>query len=167
MEYRGQRIGVFVDIQNLYYSAKHLFNAYVNFQQIIRSGAGKGQLVRAIAYGVKAYIPKEERFFGALKEAGFEVKLKNLQVFPGGMKKGDWDVGIVVDIIRLVDKLDVVVLASGDGDYLDLVEFLQNRGIYVVIFAFSETASAKLIKKADLFVDMGSDRKAFLLKNIK
>ncbi len=167
MEYEGQRVGVFVDIQNLYYSARHLFGAYVNFSQIIKFGVGKGQLVRAIAYGVKAYIPKEERFFTALREGGFEVKLKDLQVFPGGIKKGNWDVGIAVDVIRMAEKLDVVVLASGDGDFVDLVEFLQNRGIYVVVFAFAETASSKLIKKADAFVDMGQSPKTFLLKAIR
>ncbi len=166
MEYEGQRVGVFVDIQNLYYSARHLYRAYVDFGRIIEVGVGKGQLVRAIAYGIKAHIPKQKKFFVALREAGFEVKLKDLQVFPGGVKKGNWDVGMAVDMIRLADKLDVVVLASGDGDFVDLVEYLQNRGIYVVVIAFGQSASSQLIEQADAFVDMDETPETFLLKRI-
>jgi len=164
MEYAGQRVGIFIDIQNLYYSARHLYKTHVNFSKILELGLGKGQLVRAIGYGIRTDLPKEEKFFKALKDAQFEVKLKDLQVFAGGMHKGNWDVGMAVDIIRLAPKLDVVVLASGDGDFVDLVEYLQNQGIYVVVFAFGQSASAKLVERANVFVDMDKDSASFLLK---
>jgi len=160
----GQRVGIFVDVQNLYYSAKNLYQSYVNFSQILKKGLGSGQLVRAVAYGIKANLPKEEVFFKALAEAGFELKLKDLQVYAGGLKKGNWDVGMSVDMIRLAEKLDIVVLASGDGDFLDLVEYLQNRGIYVKIFAFGQSASTKLIERADFFEDLDKNTDSFLIK---
>jgi uncharacterized LabA/DUF88 family protein len=176
MSFKGQRVGVFVDIQNLYYSAKFLYKSYVNFSAILKKGVGNGQLVRAIGYGIKTdpsspldiyRIDKEQSFFRALKKLKFEVKLKDLQIFPGGVVKGNWDVGITVDIIRLAPKLDAVVLASGDGDFVDLIEYLKNHGIYVVIFAFGKSASSNLIQKADKFVDMDKDLNSFLLKRIK
>jgi hypothetical protein len=97
-----QRVGIFVDIQNLYYTARNVYNARVNFTTILKDAAGDRPIVRAIAYGIKADMPEEQTFFDALKKAGFEVKLKELQSFYGGAKKGDWDVGIVMDIIKLL-----------------------------------------------------------------
>ena len=113
-----QRVGVFIDIQNLYYSAKNLYNAKVNFGRILETAVAGRQLIRAFAYVIKADIPEEQAFFDALTKAGFEVKSKDIQLFPGGVKKGDWDVGIVIDMIRLGPKVDVMILVSGDGDYV-------------------------------------------------
>jgi len=163
----NQRVGVFVDVQNLYYSARNLYNSYVNFSKIRDLAQSKGNLVRAVAYGVKADINKEESFFDALREAGFEVKLKDLQIFPGGLKKGDWDVGMTVDMIRMAPKLDVAILVSGDGDFSDLVDYLQNLGLYVLVIAFSASSSSRLVEKADEFIDMDKKKEFFLLKKIK
>ncbi|MEK6835975.1 MAG: NYN domain-containing protein, partial [Nanoarchaeota archaeon] len=92
--YKQQRVGVFVDVQNMYYSAKNLYKAKVNFKAVLNE-AGRGRnLIRAIAYVVEAQELKEKSFFEALLNIGFEVKAKELQVFYGGMKKGDWDIGI-------------------------------------------------------------------------
>lgn len=160
-----QRVGVFVDVSNMYHSARHLYNARVNFTEILKRAVSRRRLIRAIAYVVSADIEREQDFFEALKLSGFEVKSKDLQIFAGGMKKGDWDVGIAVDAIILAQKLDVVVLVTGDGDYLPLVEYLRvNTGCRVEVLAFSKSASNKLIAEADEFVDMDKETGKFLIK---
>lgn len=166
-EKKNQRVGVFVDVQNLYYSARNLYNSYVNFSKIKSLAEREGKLVRTIAYGIKADITKEGSFFDALREAGFEVKLKDLQIFPGGVKKGDWDVGMTVDMIRLAPKLDIVVLVSGDGDFVDLIEYLQNLGVFVMVVAFGASSSSRIVDKVDSFVDMDKKKDFFLLKKIR
>ena len=160
---KEQRVGVFVDVQNLYYSAKNLYGRKVNFGEVLRTAVAGRKLIRAIAYVVKAQNVDEQKFFEALDNQGFEVKMKDLQVFFGGHKKGDWDVGIAVDIIRLSPKLDVVVLVTGDGDFVPLVEYLKNHGQYVETVAFSGSASSQLISEADEFTDLGKQKLKYLL----
>lgn len=159
----SQRVGVFVDVQNMYYSAKNLYGSKVNFVKILDDAVGGRQLIRAIAYVVRAEEPLEQSFFDALQKAGFEVKVKDIQIFPGGQKKADWDVGVVIDMIRLSSKLDVMVLVSGDGDYKDAVEFLRNQGHRVEVMAFKPSASNKLIAEADEFTDMDVNAPQYLL----
>lgn len=160
-----QRVGVFVDVSNMYHSARHLYNGRVNFAEILKRAVSNRKLIRAIAYVIKADIVEEKEFFEALKLSGFEVKSKDLQIFPGGMKKGDWDVGISVDAIILAQKLDAVVLVTGDGDYVPLVTYLRvNKGCYVEAMAFAKSASAKLIAEADEFIDMDKEPAKFLLR---
>jgi uncharacterized LabA/DUF88 family protein len=158
-----QRVGLFVDVQNLYYTARNVYNARVNFNAILKDAAGERPLVRAIAYGIKADMPEEQTFFDALEKAGFEVKLKELQTFYGGAKKGDWDVGIVMDIIKLIPKLDVVVLASGDGDYIPLLEYLQVLGVRVELISFGKSTSSKMRELVDYSLDLDSDTKKYLM----
>lgn len=167
MKYPWQRVGVFVDVQNMYYSAKNLYQNLVNFSKILEEAVAGRQLIRASAYVIRAEIPKQEQFFEALKYAGFDVKIKDLQVFAGGIKKGDWDVGIVMDILKIAPKLDVVVLVSGDGDYIDLVEYLKSQGIRVEIMAFSQSASSKLKELSDEFVDLDKNPQKYLVKDFK
>ena len=158
--FKEQRVGVLVDIQNLYYSAKVLYQKKVNFGQLLRHGVGDRKLIRAIAYGIKTLEGQEEKFFEAMEKQGFEVKTKDLQIFPGGAKKGDWDVGINIDAIKLGDKLDVIILVSGDGDYLPVVSYLQNnKGCLVEIMAFRKTASSRLVEESDDFTDLGASKK--------
>ena len=107
---REQRVGVFVDVQNLYYSAKNLYGTKVNFNAVLKDAVRGRKLIRAIAYVIKADIKEEKNFFDALNNIGFEVKSKDLQVFFGGAKKGDWDIGIAMDAIELAHKLDTIIL---------------------------------------------------------
>ncbi|MBI3952756.1 MAG: NYN domain-containing protein [Candidatus Doudnabacteria bacterium] len=158
-----QRVGLFVDIQNLYYTARNVYNARVNFNTVLKDAVGDRPLVRAIAYGIKADMPEEQTFFDALKKAGFEVKLKELQSFYGGAKKGDWDVGIVMDIIKLNAKLDTVVLASGDGDYIPLLEYLQTQGQRVELVSFGKSTSSKMRELVDYHLDLDSDPRKYLM----
>ena len=162
--YKEQRIGVLVDVQNLYYSAKHLYKKKVNFHAVLRDAINGRKLIRAIAYVIKADELKENTFFEALNKIGFDVKAKDLQVFYGGMKKGDWDVGIAVDAIQLAEKLDVVVLVSGDGDYKPLVEYLKNaKGCRVEAIAFGKSTSRLLKDVVDDFIDLDVNHKKYLL----
>ena len=160
-----QRVGVLVDIQNMYYSSKVLYKRKTNFKEILKQAVGNRKLIRAIAYGIRTEEGLEEKFFESLEKAGYEVKTKDLQVFRGGMKKGDWDVGITIDAVKLASNLDVVVLVSGDGDYVPLVRYLQyNRGTRVEVMAFKESSSRLLVEVADDFTNLSENRK-FLLRD--
>ena len=163
---KNQRIGVFVDVQNMYYSAKNLHKAKVNFKTLLIDAIAERRIIRAIAYVIKADVKDENTFYDALEEMGFEVKSKDLQVFYGGAKKGDWDVGIAMDVMRLAPKLDTVVLVSGDGDFSDLLEHAKSLGCRTEVLAFGKTTSHKLMEVADLFIDIDKDKK-YLLKKKK
>lgn len=158
-----QRVGIFVDVQNLYYSARNIYQARVNFNEILSEALGNRKLIRAIAYVVKADMPEEQNFFDALEKAGFEVKTKDLQTFAGGSQKGDWDVGIAMDIIKQMNKLDVVVLASGDGDFAPLLEYLQMTGQLTETVAFGKSTSSKIKELTDNFIDLDEDPRRFLM----
>lgn len=158
-----QRVGVFVDVQNLYYSARNLYNARVKFNEILDAAVGERRLIRAIAYCVKADMPEEHTFFEALGKAGFEVKMKELQTFAGGHQKGDWDVGIAMDIIKAMNKLDVVVLCSGDGDFVPLLEYLQMTGQLTETIAFGRSCSSKIKELTDNFIDLDENPRKFLM----
>ena len=161
---REQRVGVFVDVQNMYYSARNLYNAKVNFSNILREAVNGRRLVRAIAYVIKADIKEEKNFFDALEKIGFEVKAKDLQTFAGGAKKGDWDIGIAMDTIELAHKLDTIILVSGDGDFVALVEHLRRAlGCRIEVMAFGKSSSGKLKEEADIFIDMDKDKRKFLI----
>ncbi len=164
--HKNQRIGVFVDVQNMYYSAKNLHKAKANFRTILKDAVADRKIIRAIAYVIRADVKDEKTFYDALEEMGFEVKSKDLQVFFGGAKKGDWDVGIAMDVMRLAPKLDTVVLVSGDGDFSDLLEHAKSLGCRTEVLAFGKTTSHKLIEVADLFIDLDKN-KEYLLKKKK
>ena len=161
--HKNQRVAVFVDVQNMYYSAKNLFQSKVDFGSVLSSAIQKRKLVRAFAYVIKADVGLENEFFNALENLGFEVRVKELQIFYGGSKKGDWDVGLCMDVVRMIDKIDVMVLVSGDGDYYDLLEYAKSRGVRTEVISFKQTSSSKLTEFADYFLDMGEDTKNFII----
>jgi uncharacterized LabA/DUF88 family protein len=159
----SQRVGVFVDVQNLYYSARNIYNSRVNFNEVLKAAVADRSLVRAIAYVIKADMPEEQSFFDALTKAGFEVKIKDLQTFYGGHQKGDWDVGITMDIIRMMHKLDAVVLCGGDGDFVPLLEYLKANGVLAEVCSFGKSTSSKVKDVADHFVDFDQNSKRFTM----
>ena len=162
---KEQRVGVFVDVQNLYYSAKNLYKAKVNFGQVLRGAVAGRKLVRAIAYVIKDDIMEEKNFFDALAKIGYEVKSKDLQTFAGGAKKGDWDIGIAMDMIELANKLDTLVLVSGDGDFVDLLQHLRRAmGCRIEVMAIGPSSSGKLRAEADEFLDIDKYKSKFLIK---
>lgn len=148
-KHKEQRVAVFVDVQNMYYSAKNLYGRKVNFSMILKKAIGIRKLVRAIAYVIKADVGEEKNFHDALHNIGYEVKSKDLQIFYGGNKKGDWDVGIAMDTIRIAPKVDTIVLVSGDGDFADLVMYLKGLGCRVEIIGFEKTTSSRLLEVTD------------------
>jgi len=167
IKHKEQRVGVLIDAQNLYHSAKNLYNTKVNFAGILEAAVENRHLVRAVAYVITTESGEEKGFFEALEKMGIETKTKDLQVFFGGIKKADWDVGLAVDAIRLAPKLDAIVIASGDGDYIPLVEYLQNEGVQVEILSFGKSSSSKLIEIADDFVDLDENPKKYLMRSSK
>jgi len=164
IKHEDQRVGIFIDVPNLYHSAKNIFRAKVNFKEVLKTAVAGRKLIRAVAYSIKTESGEEQAFFEALSKFGIEVRVKDLQIFPGGMKKGDWDVGLAVDAIKLGNKLDAIVLVTGDGDFVPLVEYLKiNHGCQVEIIAFAKSTSASLREAADDFIDLGQNLKKYLI----
>lgn len=166
-QFPQQRVGVFVDVQNMYYSARAIHGKKVNFKSLLKQAVQGRNLVRAFAYGITTEEAHEEEFHEALSSQGFEVKTKPLQTFLGGQKKGDWDVGIAIDIIRLASKIDVAVLASGDGDFIPMIEFAKQKGLRTEVVSFRESTSSALIESADSFFDLSTDLNQFLIGDNK
>lgn len=164
MRYPSQRVGVFIDVQNLYYSAKALYQRKVNFGEILKQAVGEREVVRAIAYAVKAEMPEEQSFFDALTNMGIEVKTKELQTFVDGSKKADWDVGIAVDVLKLAPKLDAIVICSGDGDFELLLHHAKAEGCLGEVISFGRSTSQKLKDEADSFTDLDQDNERFTIK---
>jgi len=163
-KHKNQRVTVLVDVQNMYHSAKALYRKRVNFKEVLKAATSNRRLIRAIAYVIRTETPEEKSFFEALEKAGLEIKAKDLQVFAGGMKKADWDVGIAVDAIKFANHMDAIVLVTGDGDFVPLAEYLKtNKGIQTEIMAFSKSTSAKLKDTADDFIDLSENTKKFLI----
>ncbi len=167
IKHKEQRIGVFIDVQNLYHSARNIYKARVNFKEVLKTAVSNRKLIRAIAYGIKTESGEESGFFDALTRMNIEVKMKDLQIFYGGAKKGDWDVGIAVDAIKFAPYLDAVILITGDGDFIPLVEFLKSHGQQVEVISFSKSTSGKLIESADEFTDLCETPDKYLIKQTK
>lgn len=167
VKHHFQRVGVFVDVANMYYSAKNLHQSFVNFEEILKTSVAGRQLIRAFAYVIRADIEQEKNFFEALEKQGFEVKAKDLQIFPGGMKKGDWDVGLCMDAVRLLPKIDALILVSGDGDYSDLLDYVRSHGVRTEVIAFGRTTSGRLREQTDEFIDIDDDTSHYLIKSLK
>lgn len=160
-----QKVAVFADVQNMYYSAKNLYSAKVDFGKVLKEAVGARKLIRAFAYVIKADVGLENEFFEALSRRGYEIKAKELQVFYDGSKKGDWDVGLCMDAVRLLPKVDAIVLLSGDGDYVPLLEYARSQGVKTEVVAFGKTASSKLFDYADDVIDMCENSGRFLIRS--
>ncbi|MFH1314897.1 MAG: NYN domain-containing protein [Candidatus Uhrbacteria bacterium] len=158
-----QRVAVFIDTQNMYYSARNVFNQKVNFGNIVKDAVGERKLVRAIAYVVSTKTGEETAFFEALKKLGIETKEKELMEYASGLKKADWDVGIAVDAIKILDMVDAIVLVSGDGDFIPLVEYIEARGRIMEVVAFRETTSSRLIERVDKYTNLSENKKRYLI----
>lgn len=189
IKHSDQRVGIFIDIQNLYHSSKNLYNARVNYKELMKSLVADRKLIRAMAYVVKTEeilaaaaakdssvdfedkpektTKSENTFFEALKQSGIELRIKDIQLYPGGMKKADWDVGMAVDAVRMADFLDVIILVTGDGDFIPLVEYLKwGKGREVEVAAFSRSTNAKLKEVADEFIALEELPRVVMRKNM-
>ncbi len=164
VKHPAQRVAVLIDVQNLYHSAKNLYRSKVNFREVLKTAVGERVLIRAFAYVVRTKTGEEKPFFEAISKLGIETRVRDLQEFYGGMKKADWDVGITVDAIRIAPSVDTIVLGSGDGDFLQLIDYLKNQGKRVEVIAFSKSASSKLKEVADEFIGLEKSPEKYLLK---
>lgn len=158
-----QRVAVIIDTQNLYHSAKNLYKAKVNFANVLKASVGDRKLIRAVAYVVNTESGEEQPFFEALEKVGIEIKTKDLQIFYGGAKKADWDVGMAVDAIKMAHKVDAVVLATGDGDFIPCVEYVKSLGCQVEAITFGRSASSGLRAVVDDFIDLDEDPSNYLI----
>lgn len=158
-----QRVAILIDTQNLYHSAKNLYKAKVNFANVVKAALGERKLIRALSYVVNTEGGEEGAFFEALEKVGIEIKTKDLQIFYGGAKKADWDVGLAIDAIKLAHKVDAIVLATGDGDFVPLVEYVKSQGCQVEVITFGRSASSRLREAVDDFIDMDAYPQEFLL----
>jgi uncharacterized LabA/DUF88 family protein len=158
-----QRVAILIDTQNLYHSAKNLYKAKVNFANVVKMALGDRKLIRALSYVVNTEGGEEGAFFEALEKVGIEIKTKDLQIFYGGAKKADWDVGLAVDAIKLAHKVDAIVLATGDGDFVPLVEYVKSQGCQVEAITFGRSASSRLKEVVDDFIDMDAYPQEFLI----
>lgn len=165
IKHKNQRVAVLIDVQNMYYSARNLYGRKVNFREILKTAVSNRKLIRAVAYVIRTEGGEEKSFWEALSRIGIEIKMKDLQIFPGGLKKGDWDVGLAVDAIKFSDYLDAIVLVTGDGDFVPLVEYIKSaRPAQIEIIAFGRTTSGKLKEMADDFVDLDQQPEKYLIK---
>lgn len=158
-----QRVAMFIDAQNLYHSAKNIYRTKVNFGAVVKAALGDRKLIRAVAYVVTTETGEEQSFFEALEKLGIEVKTKDLQVFFGGAKKADWDVGLAIDAVKSAQKVDAIVLASGDGDFIPMMEHVRSQGCQVECISFGKSSSGKLIETVDDFIDMDENPEEFLI----
>src|SRR3989338_5127965 len=165
-QYKDQRVGIFIDVQNLYHSAKNLYHGRVNYKELIKNLVAGRQLIRAVAYVVKSDTAVgEAAFFEALEKEGLELRSKDLQIYPDGTKKADWDAGMAVDAIRMAPFLDSVILVTGDGDFCPLVDYLKwGVGRLVEVAAFRRSASGKIQESADRFINMEEIPKIIIRK---
>lgn len=159
----SQRVAIFIDTQNMYHSAKHLYGSRVNFPALVEAAVGNRELVRAIAYVAKSKTGEETAFFEALTSNGIELKVKDVQEFASGEKKADWDVGMAVDAMAISSRVDVVVLATGDGDFIPLVQYLKANGIVCEAVAFGSSTNTHLREAVDHFLDLSENPTQFLL----
>ena len=164
IKHANQRVGVFLDVQNLYHSAKNLYESRVNFESVVKNIVARRTLIRAIAYVIRTESGDETAFLEALVNMGIETKSKDLQIFSDNAKKADWDIGLAVDMISLAPKLDTVALVSGDGDFVPALEYIKKFGCQVEVVAFGKTCSQRLRETADDFIDLCSSPRKFLIK---
>jgi uncharacterized LabA/DUF88 family protein len=158
-----QRVAVLADSQNLYHSAQSVYSRNIDYSGLLDGAVADRSLVRAIAYVIRADSPEEESFFEALRDIGFETKIKEIKTFADGSKKADWDLGMSLDAVSLASHVDAVVLCTGDGDFARLCSHLRHEGVRVEAMGFGNSAADELIEAADDFVDLAEDEEQFLL----
>src|SRR6185436_14220235 len=157
IKHKEQRVGIFIDAQNLYHSGKNLYHSKVNFGAIVKEALDGRKLVRAVAYVISTESGDEKNFFDALTKMGIETKVKDLQIFADGAKKADWDVGLAID---------AVVIVSGDGDFVPLIQYLDlHEGCQVEVIAFGKSSSGKLKEAAHAFTDMCDDPRKYTINS--
>ena len=147
-----KRIGVFVDVQNIYYTTKQAFGRSFDYRKFWQDLEFYGDIVIANAYAIERNNEGQQRFQTALRSIGFEVKLKPYIQRSDGTSKGDWDVGITIDIIDAAADLDMVVLLSGDGDFSLLLDKIRKQyGVTTYVYGVKKLTAKSLIDSSSKF----------------
>ncbi len=154
---KNARVGVFVDVQNMFYSAKEYYDGKVDFEKILDSAVRGRSLITAIAYLVCVDDVDQTAFISVLERLGFIIRMKYLKRRADGSGRGDWDMGIAIDALVRAPKLDVVVLVTGDGDFVELVHALKAQGVTVEVLSFPQNTSEDLKRVSDLYIPMDAD----------
>ena len=148
-----QKVALFVDVQNIYYTTKEKYHCHFDYNAFWAQVTAKREVVKAIAYAIDRDDEKQRQFQNILRGIGFEVRLKQYIQRRDGSAKGDWDVGITLDVMEYSKETDVVVLASGDGDFDLLVNKIRNDyKVTVEVYGVPDLTSASLIHVASRFV---------------
>ncbi len=153
-ENSSQRLAIFVDVQNMFYSAKALYQSKIDYSKLLEEIVRGRELVRAIAYVVQKPDVDQSSFLEALRRSGYEVKQKELTIREDGSTKGDWKMEIALDAITIEPKLDCVALVSGDGDFVPLVQALNARGCRTEVVSFEQCTSNDLMRDSDQFISI-------------
>lgn len=158
------RAGVFVDAPNVVYAAE---NARVNidYGHMLDFLCRGREVVHAIVYAPvteeAGLRPEGQRFVAPFLQKGYKLVTKPLKRFPDGTAKGNFDIELAIDIVTMSERLDVVILISGDGDFSRLIELVQSRGVRVEVVAFASNVSWELVQMADVFIDIGQYMREF------
>ncbi len=149
--FRNQRLAVFADVQNMFYSARNYYYAKLDFGKLLSAIVRERQLIRAIAYVVETKEIDQSGFKSVIEYIGWEVKSKKLKSRPDGSTKGDWDMGIAIDAISISTRVDTIVLVTGDGDFTALVNHLKASGVRVEVHSFPKNTATELIEAATAY----------------
>ncbi|MGH9868931.1 MAG: NYN domain-containing protein [Candidatus Polarisedimenticolia bacterium] len=155
-----ERVGLFVDVQNMYYAARQL-NARLDFGALMNATTRGRRLIRAMAYVVQNRDIDQSGFLAMLQQKNYEVRRKDLKIRSDGSSKGDWDMEMALDILKMAGSLDVVVLVTGDGDFASLVTQIRTLGPQVEVYSFPGSTAKELVEAADRHVALDE---SFLIK---
>ena len=148
-----QKVAIFVDVQNVYYTTRQAFGRQFDYRAFWAAVTANREVVAAYAYAIRRDDGKQQSFQQILRAIGFEVKLKPYIQRSDGSSKGDWDVGITLDMLELAEQVDVIVLASGDGDFdLALDRILERFSVPTEVYGVEQLTAGSLIKSAQTFV---------------
>lgn len=147
----SERVALFIDVQNMWYAARqqHGIAARVDFEKLMQAAVNDRRLIRAYAYVIQTPEVDQSGFVTMLEQFSYEVKRKDLRRRSDGSAKGDWDMEMAIDMIRMAEKVDVVILASGDGDFVSLIQLLKELGPRVEVFSFPHNTARDLMETAD------------------
>ena len=147
-----KKIAVFVDVQNIYYTTRQAYGRQFNYRKLWQQISEQGEIIAATAYAIHRGDDKQLKFQDALKHIGFTVKLKPYIQRSDGSAKGDWDVGIAIDVLETAKQVDNIILLSGDGDFdLLLDRIRQNYGVITEVYGVPPLTANSLINSTDIF----------------
>lgn len=149
------RIAIFADIQNIYYTTREVYGRTFDYRRFWQQVGQEGEIVKATAYAISSQDTGQHKFQQALKYIGFEVKLKPFIQRSDGSAKGDWDVGITLDLYEQASSVDKVILLSGDGDFDQLLQRIKQRfGTETEVYGVPALTANSLIQSCDRFIEI-------------